>query len=89
VRTRFTASFLGRSVVLHEKDDAYTGTSIAAHGAAVAAHCLRRFGRRRLIYRNVAGIWREVRQDGSHFLDAVDLAADELEVILEECGLEL
>ena len=89
VRATYTAMCRSDHIILYEQDSVYTGTSIAADGAAVVADCLRRFGRHRIIYRNVAGIWRELRHDGENFREAVDLAADELESLLERCGLEL
>ena len=89
VRASYSAMIRADHIVLYEQDSVYTGTSIEADGAAVVADCLRRFGRHRIIYRNVAGIWRELRHDGENFREAVDLAADELESLLERCGLEL
>ena len=73
---------------MYEQESVYTGTAIAADGAAVVGDCLNRFGLNRIIYRNVAGIWRELRHDGENFREAVDIAADELEGILERYGLE-
>lgn len=89
VRASYSTMIRADHIVLYEQDSVYTGTSIEAAGAAVVADCLRRFGRHRIIYRNVAGIWRELRHDGENFREAVDLAADELESLLERCGLEL
>ena len=87
-RAAYSAVLRYDLIVLYEQESVYTGTSIAADGAAVVADCLRRFGQHRIIYRNVSGIWRELRHDGESFREAVDLAADQLESLLERCGLE-
>jgi hypothetical protein len=71
----------------HGRDDA--GNSIAADADAVVATCLQLHGNHRIIYRRRPdGTWCELRHDGERYLDVVDLAADELEQILERCGLE-
>ena len=88
LRATFTASRRHRFIVIFEQDGGHTGTSVAADAPAVVAYGLEHYGNHRMIYRNLAGLWYELRHDGVTFLEVVDVAADELEGILEECGLE-
>ena len=88
VRAAYSATLRSNLIVLYAQESVYTGTSIAADGAAVVGDYPHRFGLNRIIYRNVAGIWRELLHDGQNFREAVDIAADELEGILERFGLE-
>jgi hypothetical protein len=87
LRATFTAIRRDQFIVIFERDGGHTGTSVATDALAVVAFCLQHHGNHRMIYRNLAGLWYELRHDGKTFLEVVDIAADELEGIIEECGL--
>jgi hypothetical protein len=84
----FTASLRHRFIVIHEHENGTPRISVAANAPAVVAYGLKHHGNYRMIYRNLDGLWHELHHDGEGFLEDVDIAADELEGILEECGLK-
>jgi hypothetical protein len=84
----FTASLRHRFIVIHEHENGTPRMSVAANAPAVVAYGLKHHGNYRMIYRNLDGLWHELHHDGEGFLEDVDIAADELEGILEECGLK-
>ena len=84
----FTASLRHRFIVIYEHENGTPRISVAANAPAVVAYGLKHHGNYRMIYRNLDRLWHELHHDGKVFLADLDIAADELEVILEECGLE-
>ncbi len=88
LRAQFKAFRRQQFIIILDQETPYTGTSVDADAPAVVAHCLQQHGNHRMLYRTHSGLWRELRHDGETFLAIAEIAADELEGIIEECGLE-